>query len=92
MPIKYPDICEKKLFFKALIMLFVLITSAAGPQVVGGQELEPRTYANIPVDMNFLAVGYVHSSGNVLLDPSLPIEDLNAKTDSAFLRYAWGGD
>lgn len=67
--------------------MFLLITLMARFQIAGGQELEPRTYANIPVDMNFLAVGYVHSSGNVLLDPSLPVEDLNADTDYAFLRY-----
>jgi hypothetical protein len=86
-PIKYPDNCEKKLFSNGLILWFVLITSVTASQIVGAQELEPRTYANIPVNMNFLALGYVHSKGNILLDPSLPIEDLNAKTDYAFLRY-----
>ena len=87
MPISYPNNCGEKLFFKGIIALLVVISSAAGYQIAGGQELEPRTYANIPVGMNFLAVGYAHAKGNILLDPSLPVEDLNAKIDRAFLRY-----
>jgi len=74
----------RTLFIILLLGLFVFgVTNAP----VNGQELEPRTYANIPVNMNFLAVGYGHSSGNVLLDPSLPIEDLDADTNYAFIRY-----
>jgi hypothetical protein len=51
------------------------------------QEIEPRAYANIPVGMSFLAVGYSYSSGNVFMDPSLPIEDLDARVNIAFARY-----
>ena len=54
---------------------------------VGAQEIEPRTYANTPVGMNFLAVGYSYSSGNVFMDPSLPIEDLDARLNIALARY-----
>jgi len=70
-----------------IILLLGLFVFGATNAPVNGQELEPRTYANIPVNMNFLAVGYGHSSGNVLLDPSLPIEDLDADTNYAFIRY-----
>jgi len=51
------------------------------------QEIEPRIYANIPVGMNFLAVGYSHSSGNVFMDPSLPIENLDARLNIVLARY-----
>lgn len=57
----------------------------SGP--ASAQELELRTYANAPVGMNFIAAGYGRSAGNVLLDPSLPIEDLDADLDVLFLRY-----
>ncbi len=43
------------------------------------QELEPRALTNIPVGMNFAVIGYGYSQGNILLDPAVPIEDVNAK-------------
>lgn len=51
------------------------------------QEIEPRTYANTPVGMNFLALAYSYSSGNVFMDPSLPIEDVDAQIHLALARY-----
>ena len=39
------------------------------------QDLEPRTYANAPVGLNFLVGGYGYSSGNVLVDQALPVEE-----------------
>ncbi len=47
-----------------LIIASALI--AALPVLGAAQEIEPRTYANTPVGMNFLAVGYSYSSGNTL--------------------------
>ena len=52
-----------------------------------GQELEPRTYANVPVGVNFIAVVYGFSSGNVFMDPALPIEDLDADVHLLAARY-----
>lgn len=72
---------------RTLIIFLIGLAVFDGFAPVNGQELEPRTYANVPVNMNFLAVGFGHSSGNVLLDPSLPIEDLDAETNYAFVRY-----
>ena len=43
------------------------------------QELEPRAYANAPTGVNFLSLAYGWSNGNVLLDPALPIENLDAE-------------
>lgn len=78
---------KKRLRKPFIILLLGLIAFGADYAHVSGQELEPRTYASIPVNMNFLAVGFGHASGNVLLDPSLPIEDLDAETNYAFVRY-----
>ena len=64
-----------------------MFAAALCPVQVGAQELEPRTYSNTPVGLNFLAVGYGFSTGNVLLDPSLPIEDAEADVHFAFVRY-----
>jgi len=47
--------------------------------VVLGQDLEPRAYSASPVGARFLVIGLAYSYGNVLLDPSVPITDINAK-------------
>jgi hypothetical protein len=51
------------------------------------QRIEPRSYANTPTGVNFLAVGYGHSSGNVLVDPSIPVADASARIQSVVLGY-----
>ncbi|KPJ81340.1 MAG: hypothetical protein AMJ58_05475 [Gammaproteobacteria bacterium SG8_30] len=51
------------------------------------QELEPRKYAIVPVGTNILSVGYAWSNGNVLLDPALPIEDLDANIQVGFAQF-----
>lgn len=52
------------------------------PVSVNGQELEPRSLTNVPVGANFLVLAYRYSVGNTLLDPSVPIEDLNLNLHS----------
>lgn len=59
------------------------------------EDLEPRSYANTPVGINFLLVGYSELHGNVTANPSIPLEDakLNIKTVVfAFARSldVWG--
>jgi hypothetical protein len=51
------------------------------------QELEPRAYINTPVGMNFLLIGYKHSEGALLFDPSLPIDDANANVNMGMIGY-----
>ena len=38
--------------------------------------------------MNFLIAGYAYQQGDVLLDPSLPLKDVNMQIHSAVLAYA----
>jgi len=54
---------------------------------VSAQELTPRTYNNVPVGVNYIAFGYAFSTGNILLDPSLPIEGLDGDVNILFFRY-----
>jgi hypothetical protein len=42
------------------------------------QDLEPRAYSASPVNATFVAAGGIRSSGSVLTDPSLPLEDVHA--------------
>jgi len=52
------------------------------------QELEPRAYSNAPIGTNFALAGYTHLSGQVLLDPSLPVDDVQASIDVYSFGYA----
>ncbi len=43
--------------------------------------------SNVPRGMNFAIVGYSYSRGNILLDPSIPIEDLDSKLHTMVAAY-----
>lgn len=68
-----------------------LLASVFVPAAVA-QELEPRAYSNLPMGLNFLAVGYAHSQGGLSTDPSLPLTDAHLKIDTGLLAYVRGVD
>jgi hypothetical protein len=72
---------------RPLVSVLVLAMPLYGT-VVSGQDLEPRFYTNLPVDLNFLALGYARSDGGVLADPSIELQDANITLDGPFIGYA----
>jgi len=54
----------------ALILLALL------PLSLSAQDLEPRTYNNLPMGQNFLGVGYGYSDGEINPSPSVPLRDI----------------
>jgi len=89
--IKKNKMLRKCIWLSALFSVAFLAMSLPAQ----AQSLEPRLYNNIPTGLNFLLVGYGYSQGAVLVDPSLPLEDLNARIHLpvvAFLRSfsLWG--
>jgi Putative MetA-pathway of phenol degradation len=62
------------------------------PGIAFAQDMEPRAYSNAPVGMNFLVLSYGHSSGNVAVDSTLPIEDFRVVINTAFIAYARATD
>ncbi len=60
------------------------LAAAAG----NGQELEPRALTNIPVGTNFVVLLYAYAQGNILLDPAIPIENLDSKVHTFVGAYA----
>lgn len=69
-----------------LFALFVL-PWASGRLVA--QELEPRSYTNIPVGESFLIVGYVHSGGDIAPSgPASPLQELELDIDAAVVGFA----
>ncbi len=77
---------------RSALMLSLLIFAA---RVAHAQNLEPRSYSNTPVGLNFLIAGYGYSEGKVAFDPSLPIADAQFRTNTGVVAYArsldaWG--
>jgi len=68
----------------------MLITAALGfgtlPPALA-QSMEPLSYTNAPIGLNFLIVGTTHQWGSVLVDPTSPIKDVKASVDTATLAY-----
>ena len=71
-----------------VVLALLLFTVFFYPRSAQAQSLEPRAYSNLPIGMNFLIAGYAYQQGDVLLDPSLPLKDVNMQIHSAVLGYA----
>ena len=57
------------------------------PVIALAQSLDPRAYANAPVGLNFIIVGYTYSSGGVGFDPSVPLENGHSRVNAVPLAY-----
>ena len=76
---------------RGLAALIVAMASAS----VQAQELEPRTYSNAPIGLNFLIAGYAYAEGQLAFDPALPVADAEFRSNSGVIAYvrafdAWG--
>ena len=79
------------------IATFVLVIgglAASGPEA-GAQSIEPRSYSNTPVGMNFVLGGVAYTRGGLAFDASLPLTEPHLTTFSTVLAYAraldlWG--
>ena len=49
------------------------------------QEMEPRAFSPNPVGMTFVLAGAARSTGGILTDPSLPVDDVNATIDAGLV-------
>ena len=63
----------------------LLVAWPFGPALA--QDLEPRLYTNVPLGINFLGAGYGYSEGNVLFDPTIPLDNAEIEIDGPVLGY-----
>ena len=70
------------------LLLAAVLTASIVRNVAHAQDLEPRSYTNTPIGLNFLLTGYAYQTGDVATDPSLPLEDAKLHVHSTFLAYA----
>lgn len=52
------------------------------------QDIEPRTYFNAPIGINFLIAGYAYTQGALQFDSALDLTDAHLRTSNAVLAYA----
>jgi hypothetical protein len=55
--------------------------------IATGQELEPRAYRALPAGLNFFVGTYQFSSGNVVFDATMPVEDLEIDIHTTSISY-----
>lgn len=63
---------------------FLLLVSS----ISHAQDLEPRTYANVPIKMNFFVAGTGYTSGGVIFDPTIPLDNAKIKINGFVVAYA----
>ena len=68
-----------------LIAVAVAMSLAASPG--SAQELEPRAYRTLPTGLNAVVFAYAFSSGNIVTEPSTPIEGLETEAHTVILGY-----
>jgi hypothetical protein len=82
-------LCVVRLIRFASASLVMLATGAVA------EDLEPRSYANTPVGINFLLIGYSDLHGSVTANPSIPLEDAKLEIETVVFAFArsldvWG--
>jgi hypothetical protein len=58
------------------------------PLAAPAQDIEPRTYSNAPIGVNFLIAGYAHTRGALQFDTALDLDDAHLRTSNAVVAYA----
>ncbi len=76
------QICKPLSSLAALLPLVGLMCSAAS-----AQELAPRAYWPTPDGTNVFVLSYQHTSGDIVVDPSLPVTGVDSDIDYLQLSY-----
>lgn len=72
------------LFFRILLSVIACVFIGR----LQAQDLEPRLLSPVPTGGNFAIASYGYSVGNILLDNTVPVEDLEANINSFVFAYA----
>jgi hypothetical protein len=54
---------------------------------VAAQEMEPRAFSPSPVGTTFVLATFARSTGGILTDPSLPVDDVEAEVDTVAIGF-----
>lgn len=67
------------------VFLVLLLLSCARPCFA--DELEPRRWAHIPINTNFIGAGYAYTEADIGLDPVLKLENVQMEMESWIAKY-----
>ncbi len=65
------------------LAVIALVISGCAPVSAIGQEIEPRAYSPTPTGLTLVLAAVGRSTGAVLTDPSLPVDDVEAELNAA---------
>ena len=68
--------------------LVVLLHCMFIARLAVAQDMEPRRWTHLPVDLNILSVGYAFTTGDLQFDPALRIEDAKVEMHTGQLSYS----
>src|SRR6266850_5861359 len=80
--------CRRRLGLFHVKAGFLAFTLALGSPAIHAQAIEPRSFTNAPVGLNFLLRAYVRTEGGLSVDPSLPLTNAHVRTDTGLFAYA----
>lgn len=72
---------------RILWLFFPTVLLLVGTGSVLAQDLEPRSFSQAPVGMNFGLLVYGHSTGEVLFDQAVPITEARGRVNSVAAAY-----
>ena len=70
-----------------LLRLTAVLACLALGGVSFAQDVEPRRWTHLPVGLNVIGAGYVHTDGDILFDPVMLIDDAEVKQHMAIGTY-----
>ena len=85
---KYEPIKHKRWILAAIFQLLVAALGTYSSSFVAAQDLEPRSYFNLPVGQNVLVTAYGYSEGELNVAPGVPLEDAELSMDTLVVGYA----
>jgi hypothetical protein len=69
------------------IVYIALLAATLGNGIAVAQELTPRAYWPMPIGTNVLVLGYQRNTGDIVIDPSLPITGVESELDYFQVTY-----
>ena len=72
---------------RILLLVAAVAILATSPRAAA-QDIEPRTYSNAPIGVNFLVAGYAYTKGALQFDSALDLTDADLRTSNGVLAYA----
>ena len=82
-----PLLCRMNLFSNFVPISFLVLLPALCASPCLAEELEPRRWAHLPINTNFIGSGYAYTEADIGFDPVLKIEDAELEMHTWLAKY-----